>query len=66
MLGAAETLLQSTGGAWWPADRVEVEQNRELIMSALDQNEFITAWKTGEAMTLDQAINFSSNASQIV
>jgi predicted ATPase len=65
MLGAAETLLQSTGGAWWPADRVEVEQNRKLMVSALDKNEFIKAWKIGEAMTLDQAINFSSNALQI-
>ena len=25
MLSAAETVLKVTGGAWWPADRVEVE-----------------------------------------
>ena len=35
MLSAAETVLKVTGGAWWPADRVEVERNREMMQSAL-------------------------------
>ena len=60
LLGAAETLLLSTGGAWWPADRVEVEQNRAVMQSELPQDAFQNAWKTGEAMTIDQAIQFAS------
>jgi hypothetical protein len=62
MLSAAESLLHATGGAWWPADRVEVEQNRELMHTALPADEFTKAWETGRSMTIDQAIAFVSNA----
>jgi predicted ATPase len=61
VLGAAERLLHSTGGAWWPADRVEVERNLELLQSSLDEIGFISAWNKGRDMTIDQAIEFSSN-----
>jgi predicted ATPase len=63
MLSAAESLLMSMGGAWWPADRVEVERNREMMRSALGTDEFTKAWKAGEAMTIDQAIAFATNES---
>ena len=43
LLGAAESLLLSTGGAWWPADRVEVERNREMLQTALSDDEFTKA-----------------------
>jgi len=59
LLGAAETLLQAAGGAWWPADRVEVERNRELIRSALDDAAFAAAWEKGRGLTLDQALRFA-------
>jgi hypothetical protein len=61
LLSAAEALLLSTGGAWWPADRVEVERNREIIKTSLTDDEFTKAWKTGGAMTINQAINFASS-----
>ena len=61
LLAAAESLLQSTGGAWWPADRVEVEQNRAMMQSALEGDEFLQAWHRGENMTIDQAISFAAN-----
>jgi tetratricopeptide (TPR) repeat protein len=61
MLGAAESVLKITGGAWWPADRVEVERNREMMQSALSTDEFTKAWKTGGAMNMDQAIAFATN-----
>jgi predicted ATPase len=60
LLSAAESLLKSTGGAWWPADRVEVERHREIIKGTLTNDEFTKAWKTGSAMTIDQAISFAS------
>jgi len=60
MLGAAETLLQATGGAWWPADRVEVDRNREIIFSSLDEAELMAAREKGQAMTLEQALAFTS------
>ncbi|MBC7879347.1 MAG: tetratricopeptide repeat protein [Anaerolineales bacterium] len=61
MLSAAESVLKITGGAWWPADRVEVERNREMMQSALGVDEFAKAQKTGAAMNMDQAIAFASN-----
>jgi predicted ATPase len=61
LLSAAESLLKASGGAWWPADRVEVERNREMLRSALTANEFVKAQKIGEAMNIDQAIAFATN-----
>jgi predicted ATPase len=60
MLSAAESVLKVTGGAWWPADRVEVEANQEFIRSALGEVELSTAQKKGRAMTLEQALAFAS------
>ncbi len=61
LLSAAETVLKVTGGAWWPADRLEVERNRAMMMSALGADDFAKARKAGEAMNIDQAIAFASN-----
>ena len=62
LLGAAESLLQSTGGAWWPADRVEVEQNRQMMQSALSPEEFEKAWGVGGGMNIDQVLQFAADA----
>jgi tetratricopeptide (TPR) repeat protein len=61
LLSAAESVLEITGGAWWPADRVEVERNREMLRSALSVDEFEKAHKTGAAMNIDQAVTFATN-----
>ncbi len=60
MLSAAEAALKLTGGAWWPADRVEVEANREIIRSALSEAELAAAEKKGKAMNLEQALAFAT------
>lgn len=60
MLSAAESVLKSTGGEWWPADRVEVEANQEIIRSALKETELTAAQTTGQSMTLEQALAFAS------
>lgn len=60
MLSSAETILKGTGGAWWPADRVEVERNQAIIRSALSDVEFAAAQVKGQAMTLEQALTFVS------
>jgi tetratricopeptide (TPR) repeat protein len=62
MLAAAESLLQVTGGAWWPADRIEVEQNQEIIRSALNEAELVEAQERGRAMTLEQALAFATES----
>jgi len=61
LLSAAESLLKAKGNAWWPADRVEVERNREMMQSALGADEFAKAYRAGAAMNLDQAIAFATN-----
>jgi len=61
MLSAGETLLKSTGGDWWPADRVEVDRNRELIKSSLDGDDFADAWNQGKHMNIEQAIQFATD-----
>jgi predicted ATPase len=61
MLGTAEGLLGASGAAWWPADRVEVEQTRAILLAGLSGDEFAAAWGEGQSMTLDQAIAFVSN-----
>jgi predicted ATPase len=63
MLNAAESALKVTGGAWWPADRVEVEANQDIIRSALSQADLESAQKKGTAMTLEQALAFASEQS---
>jgi tetratricopeptide (TPR) repeat protein len=60
MLSAAESILKGTGGAWWPADRIEVEANQEFIRSALSDAELEAAERKGKAMTLEQALAFAS------
>lgn len=60
MLSAAESVLKSTGGAWWPADRVEVEANLDYIRSALSEAEFTSLKDKGKVMTLEQALEFAS------
>ncbi len=62
MLGAAESVLKIAGGAWWPADRVEVERNQEMIRSALGEEGYASAQKKGAAMTLEQALEFASDS----
>ena len=61
LLSAAESLLKNTGGAWWPADRVEVERNRAMMKSALGADDFVKAWERGGTMDLDQAIAFATD-----
>ena len=61
LLSAAESLLKATGNAWWPADRVEVDRNREMMQSALGTDEFAKARRAGDAMNIDQAIAFSTS-----
>ena len=60
MLSAAESVLKITGGAWWPADRVEVERNQEMIRLALGEETYVVAQKKGAGMTLEQALAFAS------
>jgi len=61
LLSAAEAILKGTGGAWWPADRIEVEKNHAFLRSALTEGEFAAAQEKGMAMSLEQALTYATN-----
>jgi predicted ATPase len=58
LLGVAEAQLTATGATWWPADRVEYEKNLKVLRNSLGEDEFTTAWNSGQAMKLDAALAF--------
>jgi predicted ATPase len=64
MLSAAESVLKVTGGAWWPADRVEVEMNQEIIRFALSEADLAAAQAKGRSMTLEQTLEFATEGQQ--
>jgi predicted ATPase len=59
LLSAAQTLLDETGAAWWPADRGEVDMNLEYLKRNVEPERFETAWERGERMSLTNAIRFA-------
>jgi predicted ATPase len=61
LLGAAENLLSAIGGAWWPADRVEIERARKRMQAALKE-EFAAFWEQGQAMGFEEAIAYASRS----
>jgi predicted ATPase/Tfp pilus assembly protein PilF len=61
LLGAAESQLKAFGGAWWPADRVEIERTLERLHVALD-DQFDILWAQGQAMDVEAAIAYASAA----
>jgi predicted ATPase len=60
LLSAAESQLKAFGGAWWPADRVEIEQARERMQSALG-DKFDALWDKGQSMRVEEAIAYAVN-----
>lgn len=44
------------------ADRVEVERNLAVLQVALDEEALATAWRAGEAMTLEGAVAYASES----
>jgi len=61
LLSAAERQLTSFGGAWWPADRVEIERAIERMRSALG-DEYEALWERGQAMAVEDAIAYATEA----
>jgi tetratricopeptide (TPR) repeat protein len=64
LLGAAEAMLESIGGAWWPADRGEINHTRAALQAGLGKTAYPTELTAGRAMTLDQVLATLQNVSQ--
>lgn len=56
ILAAAEAQIESSGARWWPADRVEIEDTRQRLKSALDDTEFDRLWRVGWGTSLEAAV----------
>jgi len=60
LLAAAENLLTSFGGAWWPADRVEVETTMTLVEESIGQpGVFARLLEQGRQLTYSQSIDYA-------
>ncbi len=60
LLSVAEKQLHAFCGAWWPADRVEIERARERMKTALGE-EFDELWAQGQSMGVEEAIAYATN-----
>jgi tetratricopeptide (TPR) repeat protein len=58
LLGAAQALLEDTGAHWWPADRVEVEQNLNKLQESVNATQFKATWEDGRKMNLEAALAY--------
>ncbi len=58
LLSAAQVLLDETGAAWWPADRVEVNKTVRNLKQSLEAAQFDNAWEAGKSMSREEAISY--------
>ncbi|MGD8731257.1 MAG: tetratricopeptide repeat protein [Anaerolineales bacterium] len=58
LLSAAEARLEDLEGAWWPADRVEIDRAKERLRSALG-DQYDELWEKGQAVSMNAAIDFA-------
>ena len=56
LLGTAESLIDVTGAAWWPADRGEIQRCREALQASLGADAFAAELTLGRGLSVDQAL----------
>jgi hypothetical protein len=57
-------MLESIGGAWWPADRGEIDATRAALQASLGEAAYRAEMTAGRAMTLDQVLAITQNVGQ--
>ncbi len=60
LLSAAESQLKALDGAWWPADRVEIERAMDRMQSALGDR-YDDLWAQGRSMSVEEAIAYANS-----
>ena len=58
LLSAADNQLESFGGAWWPADRVEIERIRSQLDASLGDS-LAELREKGRRMRSEEAIEYA-------
>jgi non-specific serine/threonine protein kinase len=59
LFGAAEALLEISGVRLDACDRVDYDRNVAAVRARLGEAAFATAWTEGQAMTIEQAIEYA-------
>ncbi len=63
LLGAADALITAIGVRLEPADRPDFDRNVAEVRARLSQEAFASAWAKGQAMTLEQTIEYALSES---
>jgi tetratricopeptide (TPR) repeat protein len=56
LFGAAQEIIDQTGGSWWPADRVEIEEIYIAIQKELDAKTLEKNLAAGKLMMIEEAV----------
>ena len=56
LLGAAQFMIDQTGGSWWPADRVEIEKITNVLTKELDKQSLEREIAAGKNMSMKAAL----------
>jgi tetratricopeptide (TPR) repeat protein len=59
LFGAADALLTATGWQMYPKDRQDFDRDIASGRELLGEERFRTAWSAGQAMTLEQAVDYA-------
>jgi tetratricopeptide (TPR) repeat protein len=62
LLGAGSALLEQTGGAWWPADRVEIERIRNKLEEMMEPDQLKAEISTGGQMKIQAALTLAESS----
>lgn len=60
LIGAAESLRKAIGGPVYPYDQAENEKNASAASASLGRAEYLEAWTAGQAMTLEEVVDYAS------
>ena len=60
LYGAAESIRRTNNSPMHPWEQAEYDGYLATLRDMLDQDEFASAWRTGQQMDLDQAISFAT------
>jgi len=63
LLGAAETQWRASGGSRYPPDQPDYERTITRIRAALDADTYAMAWREGQTMSGEQAMEYSRSSS---
>jgi predicted ATPase/DNA-binding SARP family transcriptional activator len=65
LFGAVEAILSGIVAPLLPADRLEYERNVTALRAQLGEADFAAAWDAGRAMTIEQAIAYAREGSDV-